>query len=114
MLTWGNFVAAAQASAANIGGGPDDAWLLCLPVFHIGGLSMVVRTALYGARLVMHPKFEAAAVATGTTIGLPGETALAIGLLNHALILVITSIGGLIAFARIGWTSTAASDEPNT
>ena len=57
--------------------------------------------------------FEAAAVATGTTIGLPGETALAIGLLNHALILVITSIGGLIAFARIGWTSTGATNAPS-
>jgi uncharacterized protein (TIRG00374 family) len=47
--------------------------------------------------------FEGAAVLAGTTIGLSGETALAIGLLNHALILAITSIGGLIAFARIGW-----------
>jgi uncharacterized protein (TIRG00374 family) len=58
--------------------------------------------------------FEAAAVATGTTIGLAGETALAIGLLSHALILAITSIGGLVAFARIGWATAPASptDEP--
>ncbi len=53
--------------------------------------------------------FEAAAVATGTTIGLSGETALAIGLLSHGVILAITSIGGLIAFARIGWRAGASS-----
>ena len=46
--------------------------------------------------------FEGAAVLSGTAIGLSGETALAIGLLSHGVILLITSIGGLIAFARIG------------
>ena len=51
--------------------------------------------------------FEAAAVVAGTTIGLTAETALAIGLLSHAVILAITSIGGLIAFARIGWASAS-------
>ncbi|HET7030809.1 MAG TPA: lysylphosphatidylglycerol synthase transmembrane domain-containing protein [Candidatus Limnocylindrales bacterium] len=55
--------------------------------------------------------FEAAAVATGTTIGLPAATALAIGLLSHGVILVITSIGGLIAFLRIGWAPTTGADE---
>ena len=54
--------------------------------------------------------FEAAAVVAGTTIGLTAETALAIGLLSHAVILGITSVGGLIAFARIGWT--AAGEAP--
>lgn len=53
--------------------------------------------------------FEAAAVVVGTTIGLSGETALAIGLLSHGVILLITSVAGLIAFARLGWR---ASDDP--
>ena len=56
--------------------------------------------------------FEAAAVVAGTTIGIAAETALAIGLLSHGVILAITSIGGLVAFARIGWTAAAARDEP--
>jgi glycosyltransferase 2 family protein len=47
--------------------------------------------------------FEAAAVAAGTAVGLAPESALALGVLSHAMILLVTSIGGGIAFARIGW-----------
>ena len=56
--------------------------------------------------------FEAAAVASGTAVGLVAESALALGVLSHAMILIVTSIGGAIAFNRIGWrTSSAASTE---
>lgn len=37
------FVASAEASAAHLGWQPDDRWLLCLPLAHIGGLSVVTR-----------------------------------------------------------------------
>jgi O-succinylbenzoic acid--CoA ligase len=37
------FLASAAASAAHIGWRPDDRWLLCLPLAHIGGLSVVTR-----------------------------------------------------------------------
>ncbi len=37
------FLAAASASAANFGWQSDDRWLLCLPLAHIGGLSVVTR-----------------------------------------------------------------------
>ncbi|HET7473405.1 MAG TPA: lysylphosphatidylglycerol synthase transmembrane domain-containing protein [Candidatus Limnocylindrales bacterium] len=47
--------------------------------------------------------FELAAVTVGTTVGLASESALAIGLLSHAMILAVTSIGGAVAFNRIGW-----------
>jgi uncharacterized protein (TIRG00374 family) len=58
--------------------------------------------------------FEGAAVLAGTTIGLAGETALAIGLLSHGVILAITSIGGLIAFARIGLDRADDTRAPGT
>jgi uncharacterized protein (TIRG00374 family) len=55
--------------------------------------------------------FEGAAVLVGTTVGLSPEAALAVGLLSHATILVVTSVGGLIAFARLGWrTAEPAAD----
>ncbi|HEY6078156.1 MAG TPA: AMP-binding protein [Polyangiaceae bacterium] len=38
--------ASAQASAANLGWEPDDRWLLCLPLAHTGGLSIVARCLL--------------------------------------------------------------------
>jgi uncharacterized protein (TIRG00374 family) len=53
--------------------------------------------------------FEAAAVAAGTTVGLAPESALALGFLSHAMILAVTSVGGAIAFNRIGWVRTEPS-----
>ncbi len=61
-LTVGNFAASAQASAENLGGDPDQRWLACLPLYHVGGLAMLTRTARYGAELVLHPRFESDAV----------------------------------------------------
>src|SRR6185295_3394697 len=40
------FLAAAAASAGNLGWLPDDRWLLCLPLAHVGGLSVVTRCLL--------------------------------------------------------------------
>jgi uncharacterized protein (TIRG00374 family) len=51
--------------------------------------------------------FEIAAVTVGEAIGVPRESALALGLLSHAMILAVTSIGGAIAFTRIGWRAPA-------
>ncbi|HEY8438451.1 MAG TPA: lysylphosphatidylglycerol synthase transmembrane domain-containing protein [Candidatus Limnocylindrales bacterium] len=55
--------------------------------------------------------FEAAAVAAGSAVGLAPESALALGVLSHAMILLVTSIGGAIAFNRIGWAD-AAVEQP--
>jgi uncharacterized protein (TIRG00374 family) len=54
--------------------------------------------------------FEFAAVQIGRTIGIPADSAFALALLVHATILVVTSVGGGLAFARLGWQdrSTAA------
>jgi O-succinylbenzoic acid--CoA ligase len=41
-------LASATASAANLGVDPEEAWLLCLPLAHVAGLSIVVR--MLGAR----------------------------------------------------------------
>jgi O-succinylbenzoic acid--CoA ligase len=50
-LSRGALVASAAASAANLGWEPHDAWLLCLPLAHTGGLSVVIR-CLLGRRAV--------------------------------------------------------------
>ena len=47
--------------------------------------------------------FEFAAVTIGKAIGVPADPAFALALLVHAGILVITSVGGLVALARLGW-----------
>jgi O-succinylbenzoic acid--CoA ligase len=61
-LTYGNFKASADASAANLGVEPGDRWLSALPLFHVGGLSILTRSAIYGTCAVVHERFDAAAV----------------------------------------------------
>ncbi|SEV91433.1 class I adenylate-forming enzyme family protein [Halobacterium jilantaiense] len=63
-LTYGNFGASAVASAFRLGVLPDDRWLCPLSMYHTGGLSVVLRSALYGttAVLVRTPGFDPAAV----------------------------------------------------
>ncbi len=50
--------------------------------------------------------FELAAVQIGKAVGVPETAAFALALLAHAGILVITSTGGLISLARLGWRRT--------
>jgi O-succinylbenzoic acid--CoA ligase len=61
-LTRTNFEASARASAAHLGVEPDDRWLCCLPVFHVGGLSIFTRCAIYEAAVYAEAGFDAARV----------------------------------------------------
>jgi uncharacterized protein (TIRG00374 family) len=47
--------------------------------------------------------FEFASQELGKAVGLEQASALALGVLVHVSILVVTSIGGAIAFVRLGW-----------
>lgn len=62
MLTAGNLTAAARAAATRTPLRPGDRWLACLPLFHIGGFSILTRCALAGAEAVLLPGFAAARV----------------------------------------------------
>jgi o-succinylbenzoate---CoA ligase len=62
MLTVANFWWSAAGSALNLGTQDNDRWLACLPLFHVGGLSIVIRSAIYGTTAVIHDGFEAKAV----------------------------------------------------
>ncbi|WP_436903428.1 o-succinylbenzoate--CoA ligase [Halovenus halobia] len=63
-LTVRNLTASAFASALRLGVTPSDRWLCCLPMYHMGGLAPVIRSALYGTTLVVQPKFDAEQTAT--------------------------------------------------
>lgn len=58
MLTAGNLRAAARASAAHTPLHPGDRWLACLPLFHIGGFSILTRCATAGAEAVLQQGFD--------------------------------------------------------
>ncbi len=57
-LTYGNHLFSAVGSAFNIGVEPTDRWLSCLPLFHVGGLSIVMRSVIQGTTAVVHDRFD--------------------------------------------------------
>ena len=62
-LTYGNHLWSAIGAGVRIGVAPTDRWLCCMPLHHIGGLSIVLRCALYRIPIVLEP-FDPAAVAS--------------------------------------------------
>jgi O-succinylbenzoic acid--CoA ligase len=52
--------AAVSASLATLEAGPADAWVSCLPLFHIGGLLVLLRCLASGARLEFRDAAELA------------------------------------------------------
>ncbi|MBS1271040.1 MAG: 2-succinylbenzoate--CoA ligase [Candidatus Marinimicrobia bacterium] len=57
-LSYRNFIASAISSALNIGINPEDRWLACLPLDHIGGFSILTRSAIYGTAVELHSGFD--------------------------------------------------------
>jgi O-succinylbenzoic acid--CoA ligase len=57
-LTYGNHLWSAVGSAFNLGVEPTDRWLCCVPLFHVSGLSIVMRSVIYGTTAVVHDGFD--------------------------------------------------------
>jgi O-succinylbenzoic acid--CoA ligase len=57
-LTYGNFLWSALGSAVALGLDPAERWLCALPLAHVGGLSILLRSAIYASTAVVHPRFE--------------------------------------------------------
>jgi O-succinylbenzoic acid--CoA ligase len=68
-LTGGNHIWSAIASAANLGVHDDDNWLCCMPLNHVGGLTILIRSAMYGTAATIHDGFEVERVAGALTSG---------------------------------------------
>jgi O-succinylbenzoic acid--CoA ligase len=66
------FLASAEASEKNLGWREDDAWLLAMPVCHVGGLSILTRSLAARRTVVVHERFDAdatlAAIEAGVTL----------------------------------------------
>ena len=67
-LTYGNFLFSAVGSAFNLGVDPSDRWLCCLPLSHVAGLSIVIRSVIYGTTVVLLDGFDTEQVAS-TLVG---------------------------------------------
>jgi O-succinylbenzoic acid--CoA ligase len=57
-ITEANLRANARFSGENLGSDAEQRWLGNLPLFHVGGIAMVVRCALYGCALELEGRFD--------------------------------------------------------
>ncbi|HEX5851743.1 MAG TPA: AMP-binding protein, partial [Solirubrobacteraceae bacterium] len=57
-LTYGNILWSALGSAVALGRDPQERWLCALPLSHVGGLSILLRSAIYATTAVVHERFE--------------------------------------------------------
>ena len=62
MLTYANHWWNAMGSALNLGMTGNDRWLACMPLFHVGGMAILLRSVIYGITAVVHPSFDEHAV----------------------------------------------------
>jgi len=57
-LTYGNHWWNAIGSALNLGTHRDDCWLALLPFYHVGGLAILWRAAIFGTPVIVHESFD--------------------------------------------------------
>ena len=53
--------------------------------------------------------FDLAAVAIATSFGVDQETAVALAILTHSAVLIVSSLGGGIALLHLGWAHRTPS-----
>ncbi|TRZ74727.1 MAG: AMP-dependent synthetase [Actinobacteria bacterium] len=90
-----SLTAAAHASAARLQLNATNHWLVCIPVSHIGGFSVITRALHTGASLTLHASFEPMAVthAASTTATHTSLVATALSRIDASLFATIL-LGG--------------------
>jgi O-succinylbenzoic acid--CoA ligase len=61
-LTNDNWMWNALGSAIALGLDPEERWLCPMPLAHVGGLSIQLRSAIYGTTVLLHERFDTGAV----------------------------------------------------
>jgi O-succinylbenzoic acid--CoA ligase len=52
----------AIGSTMHLGFRSEDRWLVCMPLYHVGGLSILLRSVLCGSSAILHERFDPEAV----------------------------------------------------
>lgn len=64
-LTYRNWLWSAFGSAVALGHPRDERWLAALPLTHVGGLSILLRSAIAGTSVLLHERWSTEAVLRG-------------------------------------------------
>ena len=62
-LSYENWLWNALGSALALGLDPQERWLCPMPLAHVGGLSIQIRSAIYGTTVLLHDRFDTDVVA---------------------------------------------------
>ncbi len=57
-LSYDNWLWNALGSALALGLDPDETWLCPMPLAHVGGLSIQIRSAVYGTTVLLHERYD--------------------------------------------------------
>lgn len=106
-VTMRNLLASAVGSAFRLGVIPGDKWIQPLPINHLGGLSPIIRSAIYGTTVIQCSGFEADIIRTAIT----DQDATGISLVPTGLQRLIEANVPLdrLRFALVGGAPTPAS-----
>ena len=96
VLTHDALRAASTASSTRLGTDASDTWLACLPLSHVGGLSVIVRALHTESGLVVHDGFDAAAAENAARRGATAVSLVATALarIDPSLFRIILVGGG--------------------
>ena len=75
-LTTAQLTFSACGSAIRLGHLPTDRWLNCLPLHHVGGLSILIRTSLYGTTMRLKRSFVPTEIAAELVSGVITQVSL--------------------------------------
>jgi len=62
VLSYRNWLASAEGSASALGRHSDERWLCPMPLVHVGGLSVLIRSVIYRTTAIVHDRFDTDAV----------------------------------------------------
>jgi O-succinylbenzoic acid--CoA ligase len=98
VLTHDSIAASAAASNSRLGTTSNDHWLVCLPLSHVGGLSVITRALHAKCQLTVHPSFDASLVEASARSGVTMTSLVAttLGRIDAALFRTIL-LGGSAA-----------------
>ena len=93
-----NHSVSAISSALNLGIKEDDVWLCAVPIFHISGFSILMRSLLYGMTVRLYEKFDEAICAQEIAKGTVTKISVVAAMLER--ILTYMEEHGLVASPR--------------
>jgi O-succinylbenzoic acid--CoA ligase len=84
-LSWGNFLGSARGADECLGPVVGERWLAALPLYHVGGLSILTRSVLFGGPVRLQERFDPATISDELDTGTVAAVSLVPTMLSRLL-----------------------------